>query len=122
MPQPGAYRKPLIKGFRAMNQGNLANLLEDGDVKLAVASSIYGPVNRREDLTAPCIEALERAKAAEPERAEVCDHYIAGLRAGRTVPVSTIGVNAVYQDGRTTPTAGPDDDKVYAPGELFFST
>ena len=114
MPQPGAYRAPLIEGFNQTNNPEIADLVSRGDVKLAIASSIYGSVTRRPDLTEPCVQALTKAGGAD------ADYYVAGLNNGRFVPVETRGVNAIYRDGRTTPTPGPE--KTYAPGELFLKS
>lgn len=114
MPKPGAYRKPLAEGLKKLNQPELAELVEQGDVKLAIASSIYGPVTCRSDLTEPCTEALNQAGGADAE------HYVQGLKDGRFVPVESYGVNAIYQDGRTHQTPGPEKD--WAPGELFLKS
>ena len=115
--EPGSYRLPLADGLKKLGEHKLAEQTLAGDLKIAVASSIYGPVIRREDLRKLYLAALE---ACFEESPDVASHYINGLRAGLTVPVVAVGVDAIYADGRTTPTPGPE--KVWHPGELFLKS
>ena len=113
MVRPGSYKEPLVCGLRAHNPV-VAQKVIDGDVKIAVASSITGSVVVRRDLTELFISALRKSGGDQ----EVVDHYVSGLGGGRFVPAVSTGVY-VYPDGEAPPVV---PEKEYAPGELFFKS
>lgn len=114
---PGAYRLPLAAGLKILGNNTLSQQTLNGDLKIAVESSIYGPVKRRDDLTGLYVEAL---KTLSDQGDAVALHYVRGLESGRFVPVVASGVDVIYTDGRTNPTPGPE--KEWAPGELFMKS
>lgn len=120
MPKPGAYREPLILGLKELGHDEVARQVEAGNVKIAVASSIFGPVTRRDDLTPLYVDALAEARVYADGLSGIVDHYVSGLTQGKLVPVVAVGVDVIYTDGRTTPTPGPE--KEWTPGELFLKS
>lgn len=142
MISPGSYKAPLERGlrllgahettekvhpgFQVIQEGyaahliNLADGVRNGDIKLAVSSSIQGAVTMRQDLAEVFIEALDKAKH-ELEIQEICDYYIQGLREGRMVPAEKAGAY-VYPYGDSHAKYVGSGDRNYSPGELFFGS
>ncbi len=106
--KPGAYRTPLTAGLVVIGEDDLAAKVADQSIKLASSASICGAVVTRTDLKQVFIDALNTKFAKNAADDGVCDHYIRGIIGGSTVPVENI-------------TAG-NDNRYYAPGELFFKS
>lgn len=113
MPRPGQYREVLIPGLKRLGETELADELQNQNIKLAISSSIQGPVQRRKELTPLFIDALQSvAGLLGNDSIELIDHYTDGLKAGTIVPVVN---NCAEINARIA-------DRVYAPGELFLTT
>ena len=146
MVRPGSYKAPLERGLRLLGSGeitenthpgfkiyqatnaahltHLADGVSNGDIKLAVSSSI-----RSQSVCALSwcravvfIEALGLAKhEQDSDTQEICDYYIQGLREGRMVPAEKAGAY-VYPYGDSHAKYVGSGDRNYAPGELFFGS
>ena len=144
MIRPGSYKAPLERGLRLLGSGeipenihpgfkiyqatnaahltHLADGVSNGDIKLAVSSSIQGAVTMRPDIKVVFIEALDLAKhEQDSDTQEICDYYIQGLREGRMVPAEKAGAY-VYPYGDSHAKYVGSGDRNYAPGELFFGS
>ena len=106
--KPGAYRTPLTAGLIIKGEDELAGKVADQSIKLASNASIQGAVVIRKDLKQMFIHALNTKFAKNATDDGVCEHYIRGIIGGSIVPVEN--ATAV------------NDNRYYAPGELFFKS
>ena len=102
----GAYREPLTAGLRALQETDLAVMVVEKKLKLALAGTIRGAVVIRKDLTGLFVKALKTEQAGDAAIDVVREHYVQGLLDGTIVPVEN--EPAIQADHH------------YAPGELFF--
>lgn len=113
MPKPGQYREVLVPGLAKIGEIEMSKKMEDKVMMLAISGSILGAVQVHENITPLFIDAMESVKGELGEdRDELINYYVSGLKAGRVVPV----VNNCDEINADI------GDKVYASGELFFST
>jgi len=109
MPRPGQYREILVPGLEKLKEYDMAKAVEKQEIKLAVANSIRGPVQTRRNLTELFADAMEFMREDSPE---LVKYYKTGLNTGTIVPVVN---NCAEINARIA-------DRVYAPGQLFFTS
>lgn len=85
-PMSGAYKNLLVEGFKKLGNTELAEAVNNGNIRLAVVSSMTGNVTTLPKLTKPCIEALN---ALEPT--QTTGYYNWGLVHGDFIPASPDG-------------------------------
>jgi hypothetical protein len=85
-PQPGSYKNLLVEALRKIGRETEAQEFENGNMKLAVVSSITGSPKLFPELTDVLIEAL-----ANIDTTETVKYYIYGLNNNDFVAASTNG-------------------------------
>lgn len=105
----GEYRMVLPKGLKRLGEDDLAKLVENKDIMLALTGSMVGNVTVRKDLKEIFIEAL--SMEFDPNLQQFADKYRSNLENDICVPV-------VSFNGQTS----IGTDRYYRSGELFFST
>ena len=113
MPRPGQYREVLVPGLERIGEEELAKAMANKDMMLAFANSITGPVQVKRNLTPVFIEAMESVKGElGADKDDIIKYYSDNLDSGSTVPVVN---NCAEINARI-------GDRIYASGELFFTT
>ena len=85
-PQSGSYKNPLVEGLKLIGRETESNEFNNGNMKLAICSSITGNVTLYPDLKPKCIEALKSL-----EQTETTKYYIYGLENDDFAVASTNG-------------------------------
>ena len=85
-PQPGSYKNLLIEGLRKIGRETEAQEFENGNMKLAVVSSITGNPKLFPELTDVLVDALDNV---EPN--DTVKYYTYGLLHNDFVGASTNG-------------------------------
>ena len=70
----GSYKSVLVEGLAKIGEGNVSNEFAKGNMKLAIASSIYGSVKLFPELKEVCLKALE---SLEPN--DIIRYYFWGI-------------------------------------------
>jgi len=104
----GEYREPVITGLKKLAHNELADAVQNRNIKLAISNSITGAVIRRPELTPVIIEAL---KISDGDK-DTVNRYISGLKTGDMIPVVN---NCDEINARL-------EDRYWKPGELFFTS
>jgi hypothetical protein len=95
----GSYKAVLVEGLRKIGRETEANEFENGNMKLAIVSSITGNVRLFPELRAVCEKALE---ALEPN--DVVRYYFWGL-VNRQFAVASSNGAYVYNPNDVVATA-----------------
>lgn len=113
MPRPGQYREVLIPGLEKIGETELAKAMKMKSIMFAKSHSITGPVQIRNNITPVCVDAMNSVKGElGADKDELIVYYTNGLSSGEAVPVvnNCDEINAAI------------GNRVYSPGELFFTT
>ena len=86
----GSYKSVLVEGLAKIGEGNVSNEFAKGNMKLAIASSIYGSVKLFPELKEVCLKALE---SLEPN--DIIRYYFWGIANGQFV-VASSNVSFIY--------------------------
>jgi hypothetical protein len=100
----GSYKSVLVEGLTKIGEDKVANQFAKGNMKLAIASSIYGNVKLFPELKEVCLKALESLEANDTIR-----YYFWGIANGQFV-VASSDVSFVYD---------PTDSKAVAYNEAM---
>jgi len=83
-PASGSYKTPLIEGLKALGLDNEAKMVENGQIKFAIVSTITGGVKR--------LSAKVFITALRQNNYDVNNYYIHALVHGDVVPALSEGV------------------------------
>ncbi len=86
----GSYKSVLVEGLTNIGEDKVAVQFAKGDMKLAIASSIYGSVKLFPELKDVCLKALESLAPNDTIR-----YYFWGIANGQFV-VASSNVSFVY--------------------------
>lgn len=86
----GSYKSLLVEGLTNIGEDKVAVQFAKGDMKLAIASSIYGSVKLFPELKDVCLKALESLAPNDTIR-----YYFWGIANGQFV-VASSNVSFVY--------------------------
>jgi hypothetical protein len=86
----GSYKSVLVEGLTNIGEDKVALQFAKGNMKLAIASSIYGNVKLFPELKEVCLKALESLEANDTIR-----YYFWGIANGQFV-VASSDVSFVY--------------------------
>lgn len=86
----GSYKSVLVQGLAKIGEDNVSNEFAKGNMKLAIASSIYGSVKLFPELKDVCLKALE---SLEPN--DTIRYYFWGIANGQFV-VASSNVSFIY--------------------------
>jgi len=86
----GSYKNVLVEGLNKIGEDKVAIQFAKGNMKLAIASSIYGNVKLFPELKEVCLKALESLEANDTIR-----YYFWGIANGQFV-VASSDVSFVY--------------------------
>jgi hypothetical protein len=86
----GSYKNVLIEGLTKIGEDKVANQFAKGNMKLAIASSIYGNVKLFPELKEVCLKALD---SLEPN--DVVNYYRYGIAFGDFL-IASSDVSFVY--------------------------
>jgi uncharacterized protein YciW len=117
-PAPGSYIAPLVSGLKSIDEAELAEAVDKGQLKLAIYASITGSVKIARELKDTFVRALAAHAADHLDQQELCEHYALRLEEGKVVPAYTAGALVFRGD---TP-AFLSEGKTFAPVELFLKS
>ena len=86
----GSYKSVLVEGLTNIGEDKVALQFAKGNMKLAIASSIYGSVKLFPELKEVCLKALESLEANDTIR-----YYFWGIANGQFV-VASSDVSFIY--------------------------
>lgn len=86
----GSYKSVIVEGLTKIGEDNVSNEFAKGNMKLAIASSIYGSVKLFPELKEVCLKALE---SLEPN--DIIRYYFWGIANGQFV-VASSNVSFIY--------------------------
>ncbi len=86
----GSYKNVLVEGLTKIGEDKVAVQFAKGNMKLAIASSIYGSVKLFPELKEVCLKALESLEANDTIR-----YYFWGIANGQFV-VASSDVSFIY--------------------------
>lgn len=84
-PASGSYKSILIKGLTQLDCDKEASMIVNGQLKLAITSSMTGNVKTMPQLKTLLISALETDKS------DVANYYVHGLNNGELIPALSEG-------------------------------
>ena len=115
----GSYRPLLVEGLNKIGEHSLADEFANGNMRLAVTSSIYGNVKVFRNLRKVCIEALNSI-----EETDVVRYYRWSFENGECVPASS-NVDFIYDPADRSAVALNESMKRASESEIinpFFTT